>query len=155
MDVYGIIQVICNSIEREIPSINFVKKYQRKDTGNYNYVIEVPYGIAKFITNRRFLIVKDQSCSLKRFIRVISCFKCQGFNHAANSCTKDNIYAWCCESQDSEKCTKPPKCNICIKSNKCHKHNFNTDHSVFARNCESLKYYILHIRLKLNAKISS
>lgn len=150
-----ILQAISDSISGVIPPINVVKKNKVKNSNRFNYILEVPNDLAQHLTSHRRIKIKEQFFAVKRFIRVIRCYNCQNYNHIASSCTKNKICAWCSESHEAEeKCTRPPKCRNCVVNNRMHNHNFNSDHPSFSPVCESLKFYIMKVRLRLSTKRS-
>lgn len=57
-DVSDIMIRISEKIGETIPSINFLKKSQRKLSSNYNYVTELPQYIANFLTNAKTIKIK-------------------------------------------------------------------------------------------------
>lgn len=154
IDIPDITLAISSKVQDEIPELNFIRRVERKSSKKYNYIIEVPHHVACQLINARNFIINDCVCHVKKFIKIIRCFKCHQYGHLAKFCTKIKICGWCGESHESEKCSKPPQCTNCVHNNNTYNHSFNTNHPAFSKSCSSFKFYILRARLRAQSRFS-
>lgn len=148
-----IVNAISDFNSDKTSSVKVLKTFKVRNQQKLNYIIEVTSDIAKCLIRSGRIQIGNLFFSVKRFVKVYRCFNCQSFNHLAKDCKKIRICVWCGEHHELGHCTKPVKCRNCVLNN-VRNHDFNVNHPAFSHKCESLRYFIMKVRLRLNAKFA-
>lgn len=152
--MFGIQEIIEEINEIDNSSIKVIKSFNNKNSENANHVLELSTDVANFLCKRKFIKIKEKRFTVKRFISIKRCFKCQSLRHfCAKKCKNDFVCVWCGQHHEPGFCDKPAKCiNCTVNNNKGH--NFNTNHPAFSRTCESVKLFKMKLRIRLNSRIT-
>ena len=129
-------------------------------------VIELSDQEARQLLDRGKILVGFNSCSVKRYVNVARCFKCQRYGHLSSNCPNNPCCVNCGEDHppgslgETSTCTAPPNCINChekkqreiqqFKEKKINKYTiFTTKHKTSDRQCEVYKATLHDIQEKL------
>ncbi|CAL7932893.1 unnamed protein product, partial [Xylocopa violacea] len=106
-----------------------------------NWVIEVTPEIRNTLTKRSKIFIGWHSCSIRDYIQITRCYKCQSFGHISKHCqAKVDTCGHCGQDGHSfGSCSKKqqnPTCVNCKRANKPH------DHSSRSKECAAYKHAI-------------
>ncbi|CAL7932822.1 unnamed protein product [Xylocopa violacea] len=106
-----------------------------------NWVIEVTPEIRNILTKRSKIFIGWHSCSIRDYIQITRCYKCQSFGHISKHCqAKVDTCGHCGQDGHSfGSCPKKqqnPTCVNCKRANKPH------DHSSRSKECAAYKHAI-------------
>lgn len=144
-------------IRETYPFAKMIKSHKKHDKDSfYHQVVELDDLTASNILKDGRILIRINSCIVRRFVSVPRCFKCQRFGHMASSC--DNIskkknfkpgYScqYCASNHSSEGCQykeDPDKhcCINCKDSNKYQETNFDIHHTAASDKCSSYRLFL-------------
>lgn len=91
-------------------------------------------------SERKKLNVGWSSCIVKEYVSVLSCYKCQGFNHKASDCKNERACKKCSGKHDVSQCkSKVMKCTNCVQANKKLNLNLKTNHVASSKGCKVME----------------
>lgn len=118
-----------------------------------HWIMDVPGREAAELIKKGRIIIGFNACTVRRYVIVQRCFRCQAFGHIAKECiAKRDFCAKCADNHRAEACTNTAKeCINCWENNKKSGTNFDLNHETFARECQSYK---MRMREQLDAEYS-
>lgn len=121
-------------------SIKVIKRMKTK----WMAIIECDPVTFKRIMDANGLFIDWSRCRVYEYINIYRCFKCGGFDHKANECTKSGSRCLRCAEavsghDNGNQCDcETLKCLNCIEANEVLKTDFNIFHSIFDVSCPVL-----------------
>lgn len=110
------------------------------DNGRYNgfsAVIEVDGDNFKNIIENQKINIGWNKCFVNEYIHLKICYKCCGYNHKANECTRKKSCKKCAGDHDVKECNEQnSRCVNCISVNKRLELNFDFNHVARSVQCK-------------------
>lgn len=126
-------------------------KLFKNNKGIGTAILEVKPELHKKILTNTHVKIGWKNCKAFDYINAVRCFKCWGFNHFANKCTKGTTCRICAGNHKEAECQSlVKKCVNCVEWAK--KHNlkdWQIDHVATDRHCECYKKILLHEQTKI------
>lgn len=121
------------------------KRIKQNDT---TIVVETSPYLFKKIMDKGELYIGWRKCYINETFSVKKCYKCSGYGHLSNKCTKNvNICPHCAENHTIKECSKTNlKCTNCELSNKHKKTNLNILHSSMDNQCPTYQLEVQKVR---------
>ncbi|CAG9825842.1 unnamed protein product [Phaedon cochleariae] len=93
-------------------------KFGDRNSTTCTWVIECKPNIRNIILNRKKLYLGWSACPVRDHVRILRCFKCQGFGHMASVCKNKAACSRCTGEHDTKDCTNNgrPSCINCIRA---------------------------------------
>lgn len=99
-------------------------------------VIEVSADIRTLLRSKQKIYLRYTSCRFDDHVRVLQCYKCLGFGHAAKDCTRTAHCAYCAGEHESKTCKSRSDDLTCYN---CKSDNADHNHSALdGKNCPIL-----------------
>lgn len=98
--------------------------------------------------DRKKLNVGWSCCSIKEYVDLLVCYKCQGYHHKASECTKKVACRKCSGEHLMSECkSKFTKCTNCFSANETLKLKLNFNHMAGSSKCKVMERQV-NIRRK-------
>ncbi len=131
---------------------------QRIQRNNNNWVFSLSPDLFKTINSMKSILIGWKSCHFKEYLSIIRCFKCNEFGHKgygeASSCTNEICCGHCGKNHASIECKTSESQAFCVNCDKYNKktntNRYETNHSSFSNDCQSLKRIQNLIKSKTN-----
>lgn len=122
------------SFEQFKNSFKPIFKIGPKDKKQVNWVVECVAEIRNKLKNMRRVFIDWSSSSVKDYVSVSRCFKCNGLGHIGRFCKQEqNTCSHCAETgHDIKSCPNLDKKEVCVN---CKKRNNPADHKVSDKSC--------------------
>lgn len=131
-----------------------VVKINQKKVGKYvDYmaILETDSSSFSKIMEKQQLNVGWDRCKVYEHVQVHRCFKCNGFNHNAKDCTKNQCCGKCASDHETKECKSSEfKCINCISAVQSLKMNIDVEHTSFSKDCAVLNKMMEIERKKVN-----
>lgn len=113
-----------------------VFKKSRKSDKNWA-VLECSGSAFRKILLEGKLNLNYQRCPVYENVHVPRCFKCNGFYHRSEECTREVNCAICSENHDTSSCRREnhSRCVNCVISNEKYKFAYDVNHNAMNRQC--------------------
>lgn len=142
------------------PNYN-LNRIQRSKRGTVNLILDLPEADAMLAIRKGKTLVGFNHCTVRRFIVVRRCFKCQRFDHTAQNCQNHQTCPFCSEEHSSDDCTRKNNKNklVCINcverltllpSNDKRRDLEKINHCCFDSGCKSYKLKFEEIKAKID-----
>lgn len=123
--------------EEDVAAIKFYFRRDRKDSEETNWLMEVPASPTPQVREKLLMgkvYISSNTCTVRNYIAVSRCYKCQGYGHVAKSCRINyEVCAHCAESGHSTRaCKSKDKNASCVN---CSKAGKKGDQAVSNVNC--------------------
>ena len=154
-------------LHKDLPDLNYklihLLQAQRQKT---HIVLELPEQDATLMLNSGKILLGFNSCTVKRYINISRCYKCQRYGHTSQNCSNPPCCVNCGEAHTSGNrgadppCLAPPTCINCTerkkqeiqlyKEKKISKYTiFNVTHRASDRHCEVYRATLRQAQEKL------
>lgn len=142
------------------PDYNLTR-IQRGKRGTVNLILDLPETDAATALQKGKTFVGFNHCSIRRFIMVRRCFKCQRFDHTSYNCPNNLTCPFCSGEHSSEDCTiknnrEKLVCINCVERlsqlppNDRRRTLTKTNHCCFDSGCRTYKSKFEEIKAKIN-----
>ncbi|XP_017476435.1 PREDICTED: uncharacterized protein LOC108366523 isoform X1 [Rhagoletis zephyria] len=129
-------------IDKSNAFIKCVKVFkQRRNNSSvctFSAIIEIEHEKYLEVLKREKINIGWDQCGVYDGLNVKRCFKCLGYNHNANTCTKKLRCGLCLGEHKSDECSTQvtnPVCGNCADANKDLGFKLDTGHSIFSKEC--------------------
>lgn len=130
-----------NSTYQTETEIDIVKLIKRKDSKNYQMVVEVEDWLARHLLKQRKITMGFLQCKIAPYLPVVRCNNCQRYGHTKEVCGNGKICSYC---------AKPHCSTYCPVKNNSNKHRcFNCmgtscdfPHTADSPDCPAFHYFI-------------
>lgn len=129
----------------ENASIKLLKITERKigRYSRYSVLVKTDTNSFSKMMERGKLSIGWDRCRVFEYVQITRCFKCLGFNHHANNCTKSIICSNCSGNHDVKQCKSSEiKCVNCVWAHDQLKLRVNYNHNAFSNECHVFKKQI-------------
>lgn len=140
-----------NSFIKEDAKFKLVK--MKKMKYEYFAIVECDGESFKKIMEHGALCIDLAVCTVFEYVSLLRCFKCFGFSHSADKCTKIQLCLKCfSKDHDATNCKNQDlTCPNCLDMNQKHSFSFNFDHSPFdSKKCNILMKKIENEKKNIN-----
>jgi hypothetical protein len=125
------------------PTLN-VKFTKRSFNEARHVVIEVSPKLRRELISLEKIKIRWSMCRAEDFVAVTRCFRCLGFGHTSKFCQSQQKCSYCAEDHHWKECGQQhqTQCSNCLKANSYIQEEgkkYNTNHSVFSKDCPKLK----------------
>lgn len=120
---------------------SFNVKFEKIDrTGCKLVIAETSPELFARLKNVRKIFIGFTLCSIREHVSIVQCFKCYGFGHIANNCTREEICGKCSGNHSGRSCQNSEiKCPNCVRYNiQRHRRNqstLDTNHRASDQEC--------------------
>lgn len=112
-----------------------------------NLIIECDPTLFVLVKEKKYLYVGWRRCFVKESFHVSRCYNCSRYGHLSKNCTNPTACPKCAGPHGLKDChSSERKCVNCLYSNDKHKSQFNTNHYVFDKECNSYQRIINSIK---------
>ena len=107
----------------------------------YMAILEVDHHVFTNLTSNGTIKVGWKICKVFEDVGVLRCYKCHGFNHKAEDCTKEDVCFKCGDNSHVGKDCKEEinKCVNCAQANEQFNLKLDDQHSAYDYNCTVFK----------------
>jgi len=137
-------KIPCSYTEEQI--LKFISKELNCDTFNlklkklskltspfYTYLLELPETYVDTLIDKKRLFFDFHSVYVKKFVKIIRCYQCQGYGHLSYNCKQPVACSNCSGSHLFKDCTVDELC--CVNCKHENKSEVNCEHSASSSIC--------------------